>query len=70
MKQIVIIIGTVFGDVTPCSLKEPEGLEEHRLQLQGRRISQAKNQHKHAGVFFFLVSYFTYSSTLKLEAII
>jgi hypothetical protein len=53
---------TIFWDITPCSpLKVNPRSEEHRLHLQGRKISLPPA--------FTLVSCSAYSSTLKIEAI-
>jgi hypothetical protein len=56
---LVVMKSPIFWDVTPCSLLENNRHfgGAYRLHLQGRRISQARNQHGyllHAGFLFGL----------------
>jgi hypothetical protein len=71
---------SVFWEITPCS---PLKVNQHlgrtcRLHLQGRRLSKARNWHEasrmkikrfvaNSAIFFTLVSYLAYSSTIKIE---
>jgi hypothetical protein len=62
---------SIFWDITPCSplrVNEPFG-GTCRLHLQNQRISQPRNQNKDLlATWFTVVSFLTYSSTLKMEA--
>jgi hypothetical protein len=64
---------TIFCDITPCSpLKVNRRFGgTYRLNLQGRRMSRARNQResRYKAGAFTLVSCSTYYSTLKMEAI-
>jgi hypothetical protein len=70
----VVMKNTIFWDITPCS---PLKVNQHfggtySLQLQGRRISLARNQRGsgwQAKPASTLVSCSAYSSTLKMEVI-
>jgi hypothetical protein len=66
-----LLNSTIFWDITPCSPLRVNWRfrNTHRLHLQGRRISQAKNQHKSRWQASMLLSCSAYSSTLKMEAI-
>jgi hypothetical protein len=68
----VVMKHSVISDITPCSLFEVNrhfGGTYH-LRIHGVRISQIRYQHEAALLVtcFILVSYLTYSSTLKMEA--
>jgi hypothetical protein len=65
----VIMNSSVFLDITPCS---PLTVNRrfgaiYRHHLQGRKLSQARNQREAACYFHTLVSYFAYSSSPKAE---
>jgi hypothetical protein len=72
LRSVVMKI-SIFWDITPCSLVK---VNRHFggtycLHLQGRRISQTKNQHQICFAFCLLQANFLlgYSSSLKMKAI-
>jgi hypothetical protein len=67
IELTVFMKNTMFLAKTSCSPLKVNGLfgETYRLQLQRRRIRQARNQREAAT----LVSCLAYSSTLKIETI-
>jgi hypothetical protein len=67
---VVVMKSTIFWDITPCSPLKVNWRfgETHCLQLQGRILSQARNQGESLAPAFTLVSCSAYSLTLKMEA--
>jgi hypothetical protein len=65
---VVVMKNSVIWDITPCSpLKVNRRFRgTSRVHLQGRRISEARNQCEAGGK---QVSCLAYSSALKMEAI-
>jgi hypothetical protein len=65
----VVMKSFIFWDITPCSpLKMNQRFGEIcRLHLQGRRMSQARNQPGLLAICVILVSWFAYSYALKMD---
>lgn len=66
------VMTTVFSNVIPCNPVEVHVCfgGTYRLLPQGRRVSEARNQHKACACRrLLLVSYLAYLSTLMVEEI-